>query len=696
MENSDTKTIPKIAEAKLYKINLLFARENKLPVFFVARQLKETPKAAYLYGAGTLETQKMGMCCVCGRTLTHPVSVLLGIGPECGQHWHDWDRVGGYTEENLEKLKGLIKEISIDSWVPKGCIKEVLPTKEIINIPENHPMLKSKEKKDTGRVAGFFNYKNNPVIFIVFDYNPEDLKRVKTIPGRRFINENGKRFWICPVTKSTIELLIKWDFKIKPKLMEFLSSLPSPKKAPSLKVKDLSAKVTLDKIPGLKGELFPFQKEGVQFIDEHDGRALVADEMGLGKTIQALAYLQLHPKLRPAVVVCPASLKLNWKKEVKDWMTGSSCQVISGKKPTIPLYGDILIINYDILNAWVDTISRKKPKIMITDECHYYKSNTAQRTKAVKKLARQVDKIIALSGTPIVNRPVEMFNAINLINPLAIPSFWEYTRRYCGRTYNGFGWDFSGATNTEELNKLLKESIMIRRKKEDVLKELPDKLYSFVPIALENENEYFSAERNFLDFIRRTKGAGAAEKASGAQALTEIGTLKQLAVKGKLNESIKWIKDFIDNDEKIIIFAVHKFVIDTLMESFPDISVKIDGSVSQQSRHKAVESFQNDPKIKIFVGNIQAAGVGLTLTAASNVAFLELPWTPGELSQAEDRAHRIGQQNAVTIHYLLANNTIEEKIAKLLDKKRKVLDSVLDGKVTKQESLLSELMNSYK
>jgi SWI/SNF-related matrix-associated actin-dependent regulator 1 of chromatin subfamily A len=236
---------------------------------------------------------------------------------------------------------------------------------------------------------------------------------------------------------------------------------------------------------------------------------------------------------------------------------------------------------------------------------------------------------------------------------------------------------------------------MIRRLKKDVLQDLPDKQYSFTPIEIDNEKEYENAERDFIAFVRATKGDKAATRASNAQALAEIEGLKQLAVKGKLKVVKTWIQDFLDDDGKLVVFAHHKFVIDSLMETFKEVAVKLDGSVSQTDRQKAIDDFQNVPSIRLFIGNIKAAGVGCTLTAASNVAFVELPWTPGDLSQAEDRCHRIGQKDSVNIHYLLSVGTIEEKIAHMLDTKRKVLASVHDGEEAVIESMLSELMNDY-
>ena len=523
-----------------------------------------------------------------------------------------------------------------------------------------------------------------PKIKVTFPFSYDDLDRVRTLPGRQYHSEG--KFWACPLSIDAVEMLMDWKFTVDPPLLSFLQK----------------SKVHVDNIesiavPGLKGTLYPFQQKGVGFLEAKRGRALIADEMGLGKTIQALAWLQLHPELSPVIIVVPASLKLNWEKEINIWMSDDRTtyiQILSGTTP-YKIIGDIVIINYDILHAWTEKIKKIRPQVMILDEVHYIKNNQAKRTKAVKKLGKFIPHVIGLSGTPIVNRPIEIYNAINIIDRTIFPSQWDYTEKYCARKYNGFGYDVSGASNTEELNYKLVNTIMLRRLKKDVLPDLPDKVHSYIPIELDNVEEYKYAETNFVSFVRQYKGKEAAVRASNAQALAEIEGLKQLAVKGKLKQCINWIRDFLESDEKLVVFATHKFVIEELMKAFPKIAVKVDGSVTGKNRQLAVDSFQKLSTVRLFVGNIKAAGVGITLTAASNVAFIELPWTPGDLVQAEDRVHRIGQKNSVNIHYLLASETIEERIAKLIDKKRKILDSVLDGKVTETESLLSALMNEY-
>ncbi len=500
--------------------------------------------------------------------------------------------------------------------------------------------------------------KGNERIKIEFPFDYATLALVKTLSGRTFHPEG--KFWSCPLTFEAVELLEKWGFEIEPALKEKLDSK-------KVNVKNLSTDI---EIPGLKGQLFPFQKQGVAYIERRNGRALIGDEMGLGKTVQVVAWLQLRQDVRPVIIVTPANAKLVWRNHIRDWMSDyGRVEVLNGTKPS-KINADIVIVNYDILKHWLEELKALKPLCVIIDECHYIKNSKAQRTKALKKL---------VSGVPYL-----------------FPSFFKYAEKFCNAHYNGYGWDFTGASNTQELHDTLTNTIMIRRKKADVLSELPDKIHSFIPLEITNRGEYAEVEDNFIEWLKENVGDEKAETAKRAETLVKIETLKQVAGRGKIKQVIEWIKDFLDSDGKLVVFAIHKETIDTLAKEFKDVAVKLDGSTPQNKRTEIAEQFQQNDKIRLFIGNIQAAGVAITLTVASSVAFVELPWAPGALLQAEDRCHRIGQKNAVNIYYLIAEGTIEETIAHLLDAKRQVLDSVLDGAKTEEESLFSELIKQYK
>ena len=532
-------------------------------------------------------------------------------------------------------------------------------------------------KKCTASLA--FNAAGERVIKISFPYDLAMLENVRTIIGRKYHADD--HVWSAPIYDHTLKKLINWGFELDFELQNFLITAET-KRAASIQ----------KSIVGLKGTLFSYQSLGVHGIETRNGRVLLGDEMGLGKTVQALAWLQMHPDYIPVIIVVPASLKLNWEREARAWITNPNIEILSGTKPWRTT-GDILIINYDVLWDWCSVLRERNPKVIITDECHYYKTLKTKRTKAVQKLVKGVPHVIALSGTPMINRPVEFFNAVNIIDPNIFPGYWQYVQRYCNARHTRFGWDLSGSSNTEELHKILVNTVMIRRLKKDVLKDLPDKVYSFIPLELDNEREYREASKNFLHYISVVKGVQAAEKARKAEMLVQVESLKQLAVKGALKQSVEWIRDFLETGEKLVVFAVHKFVLDALQKEFDDVCVRLDGSTSTLDRQKAVDRFQTNDQIKLFIGNIQAAGVGITLTAASKVVFLELPWTPGTLRQAIDRLHRIGQKNSVMVYYLFAAHTIMRHLVDIIDRKQRVSDAVLDGRESEDDSLLGLLID---
>ena len=423
-------------------------------------------------------------------------------------------------------------------------------------------------------------------------------------------------------------------------------------------------------------EMMDFQKTGLAFVEGAGGNAMVADQPGLGKTCQSLAYLALHPDQRPAVVVCPASLKLNWEREAEMWLeTGDVVEVIKNGKP-YPLTGDIgiIIINYDVLKKWLSELKAIKPQILIFDESHSIKNKGAARSKAAAQIAKIVPHKILLTGTPVLGHPSELWNQLCIIDPKRYnnKSFFPWHMRYCDAKRLHFGqktvWDFSGASNLKELAESLK-GIMIRRTKADVLPELPAKRRQTLLVSIDNRRDYNHAEKDFLSWIKEQKGSAAAERASSVEQLSMVEALRQIAIQGKMKQAIEWICDFLETGEKLAVFATHRSTIDTLMTEFSKVAVRLDGGMCAEEKQLSVDRFQEDDEIRLFVGNVKAAGVGIPLFAASNVIFLELDWTPTMHEQCEDRLHRIGQKKAVNCYYMFASDTIDEKMMDMLEAK---------------------------
>lgn len=435
---------------------------------------------------------------------------------------------------------------------------------------------------------------------------------------------------------------------------------------------------------------YNFQLRDVRILHRMGGVGLVAWDMGLGKGPLSLLYLQRHPLLRPAVVICPATLKWNWEAEARKHI-GMRSEILTGTRVQTGIFKtpkQLVIINYDILEPWMEYILGLNPQMLIVDEAQYCGSQKSTRTKLVRQLAKQIPNKLFLSGTPLVNRPAELWSILNMLQPKRFPSFVNYADRYCARKRNFWGWDVSGSSNLDELHDLLIKGdetfppIMIRRRKVDVLKELPAKQRSVIPVEISKRKEYELALTNFLKWLQQN-APGKVRKASKAKRLVQMGYLKRLVGVLKLPSVFQWIDTFLEeSDGKIILFAVHKKVITALHERYKKKCVVVDGSVTGKDRQLSINQFLNKAATRILIGNIRAAGVGWSATNVSTVAFLELDWTPGAHTQAEDRAFGINRGEkgvATSCYYLVGKDTIEEKLIKIIDQKQKVLSTVLDG-----------------
>lgn len=591
--------------------------------------------------------------------------------------------------ESVEKwgpMKDAVKTLPRRSWKPAlpnkpwavpladlELLKKALPEGDYSNI-KSAPLQQNKAQapKSTG-----VEIKSNGRIYIHFSKDDPNfgsyLNRVRNLSDRKWEGEKEGKPWSTP-TRIVEEVLEAF-----PEATVDNSVIELARRNKDLSNLSRETNSTFE-VPGLKGEPRPYQRGGIEFLQRANGRAILADEMGLGKTLQALGYLQLNPGKRPAAIVVPSSLKINWEREIQKWLsTEENVMILSGRKAVdLKLLNNkstpvsIYIINYDIISSWVDELLKVGVKVLIADEAHYCKNPKAKRTKAVAKLASKVNHKILITGTPTKNRTSELFPLLNMIDPIAWPNFFKFGLRYCNGHQTNFGWDFSGYSNLDELHEIIKP-YFIRRPKSEVLKELPSKQRIVIPFELSKKDR-----RAYEDALREV-----ANSDNQAKQLAQVEVAKQLAVKGKIKEVVNWIKDFLESGKKLVAFTTHNFTIDHLMNEFGDIAVQVRGSVKNKDRQIAVDQFQNNDKVRLFFGNIQAASVGLTLTAASDTAFVELPWTPGDCVQAEDRVHRIGQEaDSVNAYYLIAEETIEEEIYRLLESKRVVTDTIHDGTAT--------------
>jgi SNF2 family DNA or RNA helicase len=429
-------------------------------------------------------------------------------------------------------------------------------------------------------------------------------------------------------------------------------------------------------------------------------RTFIADEMGLGKTIQAIITILatcLFPG-EPVVIVCPASLKGNWKREINKWAPALKVEVLSGTKGGKLPKADVYVVNYDILAKWEASFTA--PQALVLDESHYCKTPKAQRTVAARKLAARVPEtgvVLALTGTPLLNRPIELISQLQILGRLedVAPrprrgnddSAWEYSFKfaYCGAEKNDFGkWEFKGATNTGELNEKLRRSCYVRRLRADVL-NMEDTVRQPQVLSLNGAlTNYRRAESDLIKYLREEKGGAAAAKARRAEVLVGLNTLRNLAGLAKIDATVEWVKNFFEeNPEKsLVVFAFHIEVQHALLKAFADMApARILGGQTTNLTESEKARFQSG-QTRLLVASIKAAREGHTLTAASDVLFVEQGWTPGEHAQAEDRCNRIGQDaKYVFAHYLLAEDTVDEFVHELIEKKREIFKAVADGDI---------------
>ena len=461
--------------------------------------------------------------------------------------------------------------------------------------------------------------------------------------------------------------------------------------------------------------LYDFQKDGIKFGLERKGRILLADEMGVGKTVQAIGISLLYKEEWPVLIICPSSLKFVWRDEILKWIPDINddkinIQIFKTSKDYFKCGVKIYIMSYDLTVKLEDKIIEKDFKFIIADEAHYLKSPDAKRTKCLMPIIKKSKRVILITGTPILAKPVELYPLLNMLRPDLFHSFSTFGNRYCDPKRNFFGMDWTGSSYPKELNFILKH-IMIRRLKKDVISQLPPKkrqkveiqtdskvIKQIMAINLSSEKiiEKFSdlnntsINPNLVSYVNEENNED-----SNDNLLNLFNKVYKLSAEAKTSGVKEYIHYLIDNKCKFLIFAHHIVMLDAIEDEVKKLKVdyiRIDGKVKLEKRQEYVQKYQKDEACLVAILSITACYTGITLTAASTVVFSELHMTPAVMIQAEDRAHRIGQEHeCVNIHYLYGPDTIDEVLFKMLNQKQNIFSNTLDNMVKNME-----VKNTYK
>ena len=435
------------------------------------------------------------------------------------------------------------------------------------------------------------------------------------------------------------------------------------------------------------------QKEAIQKLVGNK-KFILADDMGLGKTTSTIISA-LETKVKKILIVCPASLKINWQREIENY-SNRTVYISEGKK--FSGEHDFVIINYDILKNFHDpkkieesTILNTKFDLVIMDEAHMISNPQAQRTKIVNDICNKVERVWLLTGTPMTSRPMNYFNLLSLVESPVAANWMAYARRYCNGFQFSVGkrkvWNVAGASNLDELRERTQTHIL-RRLKEDVL-DLPDKIITPVYLRLKSK-DYEDLMGEYYDWYDKNSD----ESGSLTIQFGKLMKVRKVIAEEKIKNTIELAENIIEQGKKVIIFTNFTDTLRTIYNHFGKSAVYLDGSCSKPHRQKSVDDFQENDKIKVFIGNLKAAGVGITLTSAEAVIMNDLSFVPAEHAQAEDRSHRIGQKKSTSVYYPLFENTIEGAIYDILNRKKKIISTVMgDDLLLDDASSIEEMLN---
>ena len=464
----------------------------------------------------------------------------------------------------------------------------------------------------------------------------------------------------------------------------------------------------LDGDHGLKIQPYPYQLQGIARGLQLK-RFINGDDMGLGKSLESIATINKADAF-PCLVIFPNVVKINWQREWHKFTDKKAMVLTDSVRDSWPFFwqtgmNQVFIVNYESLRKYfVRRITKAEKwtlkdvefhntiklfKSVIIDESHKVKSTATQQTKFCKGIASGKEYIILLTGTPVVNKPKDLVAQLGIMDRMIDMGGWKgFMLRYCSGP--------NQASNLKELNYKLWQHCFFRREKSKVLTQLPDKVRQIVSCEITNRKEYMDAERDLIDYLKRYKEADdeKIQKSLKGEVMVRIGILKDITARGKLKEVIDFVKDFRENGKKIILFCNLHEIVDRLMIAFPS-AVCVTGRQNMQEKQASVDAFQKNPKTDVIICSIKAASAGITLTAASDVAFIELPWTYADCDQAESRAHRIGQKDSVNCYYLLGRRTIDQKLYRIIEEKKHISNAVLGAEDNIQTNIVDMMANLF-
>ena len=533
----------------------------------------------------------------------------------------------------------------------------------------------------------------------------DKFKESITVDGRRWDKASGA--WIVPATNKGKAELDQFSYYIK----HFEPVIWGDQKAVK---SDEDIAYTLPDMPelegdhGLKIEPYPYQLQGIARGLQLK-RFINGDDMGLGKTLEAIATIN-KANAFPCLVICPNVVKINWQREWAKFTDKKAMVLTDSVRESWPFFwqtgmNQVFIVNYESLRKYfVRRITKSEKwtlkdvefhqtinlfKSVIIDESHKVKSTSTQQSKFCKGIASGKEYIILLTGTPVVNKPNDLVCQLGIMDRMIDFGGWKYfMSRYCSGP--------NGASNLKELNFMLWKNCFFRREKSKVLTQLPDKVRRVMSCDITNRKEYQDAERDLIDYLKRYKEADdeKIQKSLKGEVRVRIGILKDITARGKLKEVIDFVKDFRENGKKIILFCNLHEIVDRLLAAFPS-AVCVTGRQNMEEKQASVDAFQKSPKTDIIICSIKAASAGITLTAASDVAFIELPWTYAECDQAESRAHRIGQKDSVNCYYLLGRRTIDQKLYRIIEEKKHISNAILGAEDNIQTNIVDMMAHMF-